>query len=72
MQEDQSKYENATNILGKTLTFIFNDGDGIYIKSEDGESNMVVFKKNNQIYIYKTDEVMEDGTRIKVDNNSEN
>lgn len=71
MQEDQSKFESAAQILGKALTFLFNEGDGIFIKLDNEETNMVVFKKNNQIYIYKTEEVMEDGTRIKVDNNSE-
>lgn len=72
MQEDQSKFENATNILGKALSFIFNDGDGIYIKLDNEDTNMVVFKKDGQIFIYKTDEVMEDGTRIVINNNSEN
>lgn len=72
MQEDQSKFENATHILGKALSFIFNDGDGIYIKLDNEDGNMVVFKKDGQIFIYKTDEVMEDGTRIVVNNNSEN
>lgn len=72
MQEDQSKFETAAQILGKALTFILNEGDGVFIKLDNEENNMVVFKKNDQIYIYKTDEVMEDGTRIKVDNNSEN
>jgi hypothetical protein len=77
MEDNQSKYESASIILAKALNFILNDNQGIYLKMQIGseDSNqidsVIVFKKNDQINIFKTDHELVDGTLVNMSENNE-
>jgi len=68
---------NASMIFARAIGFILQEGEGIVV-DVTGDINLgedvkkvIVFKKDEQVHIYKCDEDIEEGTAVNLNMSSE-
>ncbi len=68
---------NASMIFARALGFILQEGEGIVV-NVTGDINLgedvkkvIVFKKDEQVHIYRCDEDIEEGTAVNLNMSSE-
>jgi pheromone shutdown protein TraB len=68
---------NASLIFARALGFILQEGEGIVV-NVTGEINLgedvkkvIVFKKDEQVHIYRCDEDIEEGTAVNLNTSEE-
>jgi pheromone shutdown protein TraB len=77
-QEQQAQdLINASMIFARALGFILQEGEGIVV-DVNGEINLgddvkkvIVFKKDEQVHIYRCDEDIEEGTAVNLNMSEE-
>ncbi len=68
---------NASMIFARALGFILQEGEGIVvnvtgdIKLGEDVKKVIVFKKDEQVHIYRCDEDIEEGTAVNLNMSSE-
>lgn len=77
MENLEEKYLSSSLILSKVVSALIQENQGIVIKLTPDIplskeiSSVVVFKKEDQIHIYKSDEDLEDGTFVTLTDSTE-
>ena len=66
---------NASLLFARTLGIILKESEGMVIdvtgdvNFKDDTKKVIIFKLNDQIHIYKSEEDLPEGTVVKMDNN---
>lgn len=72
MGENQQDLINASLIFARALGLIFRDDEGIVVDVKgdvslgDDVKKVIVFKKDNQVHIYRCEEDVEEGTAVNL------